>query len=200
LAMDYGLSTFDARNVAVISGSYQLPFGTGNLLPAGQSEWKDTLAGGWSLDAIVTARSGFPFTPQLSFNPSNNGDTRNSVRPSFNPDFTGPVVLGGPDRYFNPNAFIVPPNGTFGNVGRDTFVGPGLETFDLSVRKDTAVTERVKVELRAEFFNVLNRANFNTPNLIVFTQPSGSPATTAGIITSTSSNSRQIQFGLKVLW
>jgi hypothetical protein len=200
LATDYGLSTFDVRNVAVISGSYQLPFGKGNLLPAGQAGWQKGLAGGWSLDAIVTARSGFPFTPQLSFNPSNNGDTRNSVRPSFNPDFTGPVVLGGPDRYFNPNAFIVPPNGTFGNVGRDTFIGPGLAAFDLSARKDMAVMEKVRVEFRAEFFNVLNRSNFNTPNLIVFTQPSGSPATTAGIITSTSSSARQIQFGLKVLW
>ena len=148
----------------------------------------------------MTARPGFPFTPQLSFNPSNNGDTRNPVRPSFNPDFTGPVVLGGPDRYFNPNAFIVPPNGTFGNVGRDTLIGPGLEAFDLSARKDTALTEKVKVEFRAEFFNVLNHANLNTPNLIVFTQPSGSPATTAGIVTSTTSSARQIQFGLKVLW
>lgn len=200
LAMDYGLSTFDVRSVAVISGSYQLPFGKGNLLPAGQAGWQNRLAGGWSLDAIVTARPGFPFTPQLSFNPSNNGDTRNPVRPSFNPDFTGPVVLGGPDRYFNPNAFIVPPNGTFGNVGRDTLIGPGLEAFDLSARKDTALTEKVKVEFRAEFFNVLNHANLNTPNLIVFTQPSGSPATTAGIVTSTTSSARQIQFGLKVLW
>ena len=200
LAMDYGLSTFDVRNVAVISGSYQLPFGKGHLFPLAQTDWRNKLASGWTLDGIVTARSGFPFTPQLSFNPSNNGDTRNSIRPSFNPNFTRPVVLGGPNRYFNPNAFIVPPNGTFGNVGRDTLIGPGLETVDLSARKDTTLTESVKVELRAEFFNVLNRANFNTPNLIVFTQPSGAPATTAGVITSTSSSARQIQFGLKLLW
>jgi len=200
LAMDYGLSTFDVRNVAVISGNYELPFGKGRMFSFGQTGWGNRLAGGWTLDAIVTARSGFHFTPQLSFNPSNNGDTRNSIRPSINPDFTGPVVLGGPNRYFNPNAFVVPPNGTFGNVGRDTLTGPGLQTFDLAARKDTTVTESLKVELRAEFFNVINRANFNTPNLIVFTQPSGSPATTAGIITGTSTSARQIQFGLKVLW
>ncbi|HET7214908.1 MAG TPA: carboxypeptidase regulatory-like domain-containing protein [Terriglobia bacterium] len=200
LAIDYGLSTFDVRNVAVISGSYQLPFGKGRLIPAAQAGWRNKLAGGWMLDSIVTARSGFPFTPQLSFNPSNNGDTRNSVRPSFNPNFTGSVVLSGANRYFDPDAFVVPPNGTFGNIGRDTLIGPGLETFDLSARKDTTMTERLKIELRAEFFNVLNRANFNTPNLIVFTQPSGSPATTAGVITSTSSSARQIQFGLKLLW
>ncbi|MCL5671484.1 MAG: carboxypeptidase regulatory-like domain-containing protein, partial [Acidobacteria bacterium] len=200
LTMDYGLSTFDVRHIAVASGSYQLPLGKGRRFAGGLTGWMNKLASGWTLDAIVSARSGFPFTPQLSFNPSNNGDTRNSDRLSFNPDFTGPVVLGGPNRYFNPNAFVVPPNGTFGNVGRDTLIGPGLETFDLSARKDTRLTESIKVELRAEFFNALNRANFNTPNLIVFTQPSGLPTTTAGIITSTSSAAKQIQFGLKLLW
>jgi Carboxypeptidase regulatory-like domain len=200
LAIDYGLSTFDVRNVAVASGSYQLPFGKGRRFGARLTGWRDGLAGGWTLDAIVTARSGFPFTPQLSFNPSNNGDTRNSVRPSFNPAFTGPVVLGGPNRYFDPNAFIVPPNGTFGNVGRDTLIGPGLDTFDLSFLKTAALTENVNIELRGEFFNAFNRASFNTPNLIVFTQPAGVPATTAGVITATSTSARQIQFGLKVLW
>lgn len=200
LSMDYGLSTFDVRNAAVISGSYELPFGKGRRFAAWENGWKNALASNWTLDAIATARSGYPFTPQLSFNPSNNGDTRNSVRPSFNPAFKGPVVPGGPNRYFDPNAFAVPPNGTFGNVGRDTLIGPGLETIDLSLLKDTDLTERVKVELRAEFFNVLNRANFNTPNLIVFTQAAGTPATTAGIITSTATSSRQIQFGMKLMW
>ncbi|HEV2246190.1 MAG TPA: carboxypeptidase-like regulatory domain-containing protein [Terriglobia bacterium] len=200
LAMDYGLSTFDVRHIAVFSGSYQLPFGEGRRFVSRDTGWRGKLASGWALNAIVAARSGFPFTPQLSFNPSNNGDTRNSVRLSFNPAFAGPVVLGGPNRYFDPNAFIVPPNGTYGNVGRDTFIGPGLETFDASLMKATSLTESLKVELRAEFFNVLNRANFNTPNLIVFTQPAGAPATTAGIITSTSTNARQTQLGLKLLW
>ncbi|HET9180333.1 MAG TPA: carboxypeptidase-like regulatory domain-containing protein [Terriglobia bacterium] len=200
LAMDYGLSTFDVRHIAVVSGSYQLPFGESRRFLGGETGWKGKLVSGWTLDAIITARSGFPFTPQMSFNPSNNGDSRNSVRPSFNPAFAGPVVLGGPNRYFGPNAFIVPPNGTYGNVGRDTFIGPGLETFDSSLMKDTSLTESLKIELRAEFFNVLNRPNFNTPNLIVFTQPAGVPATTAGVITSTSTSARQIQFGLKLLW
>ena len=200
MAMDYGLSTFDVRNIVVVSGSYQLPSGNGRRFLGGDAGWRNKLASGWTLDAILTARSGFPFTPQLSFNPSNYADTRNSVRPSFNPAFKGPVVLGMPDRYFDPSAFIVPPNGTYGNVGRGTLIGPGLETFDLSALKDAAVTENLKIELRAEFFNVINRANFNTPNLIVFTQPAGAPATTPGIITGSSTSVRQIQFGLKLLW
>jgi hypothetical protein len=148
----------------------------------------------------VTLQDGFPFTPQLSFNPSNNGDTRNPVRPSLNPAFSGNVILGSPNRYFNPDAFLVPPNGTYGNLGRDTFIGPGLATVDFSLLKDTKVTEKLALQFRAEFFNILNHANFNTPNLIVFTSATGAPSPTAGVITSTSTTSRQIQFGLKLIW
>jgi hypothetical protein len=106
----------------------------------------------------------------------------------------------GPRRYFNPNAFIVPPNGTFGNVERNTLIGPGMETMYVSLLNDTGLTESLKAEFRVEFFSAFNRANFNTPNLITFTQPGGTPATAAGAITSTSTSARQIQFGLKLLW
>ncbi len=200
LSLDYGLSTFDARNVAVFSGSYELPFGEGKRFFTRRTAWGRKLAAGWALNAIEEARSGFPFTPQLSFNPSNNGDARNSVRPSFNPAFHGSLVPGSPNGYFDPHAFVVPPNGTFGNVGRDTLIGPGLNDLDLSLLKDTSLTEQVKLELRAEFFNLLNRPNFNPPNLIVFTQPGGPPSPTAGVMTSTSTSAREIQFGLKLIW
>jgi hypothetical protein len=150
--------------------------------------------------SIVTAQSGFPFTPQLSYNPSNNGDTRNPVRPFANPNFNGPVILGTPAQWFNPAAFLAPPaNSSFyGNLGRDTFIGPGLATWDFSTLKSTGISERLSLQFRAEIFNLLNRANFNTPNLIVFT-PSGLSGT-AGAITSTSTTARQVQFGLKLLW
>jgi hypothetical protein len=148
----------------------------------------------------VTLQSGFPFTPQLSYNPSNNGDTRNPVRPFVNPAFTGSVILGNPAQWFNPAAFLQPPpnSGFYGNLGRNTLIGSGLATWDMSVLKDTELTERVNLQFRAEIFNLLNRANFATPNLIVFT-PSGVSGT-AGAITGTSTSSRQVQFGLKVLW
>ncbi|HEV2232943.1 MAG TPA: carboxypeptidase regulatory-like domain-containing protein [Terriglobia bacterium] len=197
---DWGLATFDVRNVAVINASYELPLGQGKSLLNGLRGWRDALVGGWSMNGVQTLQSGFPFTPQLSFNPSNNGDTRNPVRPSLNPAFTGPVILGSPNRYFNPNAFIVPRNGTYGNVGRDTFIGPGLATLDFSLLKKTRVTEKLALQFRAEFFNLLNHANFNSPNLIVFTSPLAPPSPAAGVITSTSTSSRQIQFGLKLIW
>jgi hypothetical protein len=200
LHADRGLATFDVRNVGVINGSYELPLGWGKAFLSGFGGWRDALASGWTLNSIVTLQDGFPFTPQLSFNPSNNGDTRNPVRPSLNPAFNGKVILGSPNQYFNPNAFLVPPNGTYGNLGRDAFIGPGLATLDLSLLKDTKITEKLGLQFRAEFFNASNHANFNTPNLIVFTSATGPPSPAAGVITSTSTTSRQIQFGLKLIW
>jgi hypothetical protein len=145
-------------------------------------------------------QSGFPFTPQLGFNPTNNGDTRNPIRPSWNPAFTGPVILGSPTRYFNPDAFIVPADGTYGNVGRDVLPGPGLATVDFSLLKDLPIRERMKLQFRSEFFNALNHTNFATPNPVVFTSAGSAPVSTAGVISATSTTSRQIQFGLKLLW
>ena len=203
---DWGLATYDVRNLGVITETYALPFGRGKHFLNGAGARANRLIGGWNVESIVTAQSGFPFTPQLSYNPSNNGDTRNPVRPFVNPAFTGPVILGNPNQWFNPNAFIGPPSGSgfYGNLGRDTLIGPGLLTWDFSALKDTRLTERLDLQFRAEFFNLLNRTNFNTPSLISFTPGANAAAgvvsPTAGTITSTSTNSRQIQFGLKLLW
>ena len=200
LAADKGLATFHVKHSAVVDALYSLPFGRGEKFASGLSGLPNRLVSGWSVAGILTTQSGFPFTPQLSYNPSNNGDTRNPVRPFLNPSFSGPVVLGNPSQWFNPNAFIGPPtaSGFYGNAGRDTYIGPGLATWDFSVLKDIAFREGLGLQFRAEIFNLLNRANFNTPNLIVFT-PSGISGT-AGAITSTSTTARQTQFGLKLHW
>lgn len=189
---DQGLASFDVRNAAVISASYALPFAKGH-------GFSNTIASGWTINSIVTLQGGFPFSPLLSYNPSNNGDTRNPVRPYVNPAFTGPVILGNPNEWFNPAAFLAPPpaSGFYGDLGRNTLIGPGLATWDLSLMKDTRINERLSVQFRAEVYNLLNRANFNTPNPVTFT-PALSP--TAGLITATSTPSRQMQFGLKLIW
>jgi hypothetical protein len=203
---DWGLGTFDVRNMGVISALYALPLGRGKRFATGLPSWSNSAVSGWSMSSVVTMQAGFPFTPQLSYNPSNNGDTRNPVRPFRNPDFSGPVILGKPAQWFNPHAFIAPPSagGFYGNLGRDTFIGPDLATWDFSVLKDTPLREGLNLQFRAEIFNLLDRANFNTPNLIVFTPPTATNPTglsgTAGTITSTSTTSRQIQFGLKLIW
>jgi Carboxypeptidase regulatory-like domain len=186
--LDWAPSTSDVRNLASINGTYQLPLGKGKR------------AGGWSVGAIESLQSGFPFTPQLGYNPTNNGDSRDPIRPSWNPASSGPVILGSPNQYFNPNAFVTPASGTYGNVGRDPLIGPSMAELDFSLLKNTRVFERSTLQFRAEFFNVLNRANFSTPNAVVFTSATTVPAPTAGVITATGTTSRQIQFGLKLLW
>lgn len=198
--LDWGPSTSDARHIAVVNSSYELPFGSGKKVLANQHGLSQKLISGWTVSGVETMQSGLPFTPQLGFNPTNNGDSRNPIRPSWNPAFSGPIVLGGPNQYFNPNAFILPPTGTYGNVGRDILYGPGLATTDLSLAKNTAISEKLRLQFRAEFFNVFNRANFGSPNAVVFGSASATPSPTAGVITSTSTTSRQIQFGLKLLW
>jgi hypothetical protein len=178
----------------VVNATYDLPFGRSG------KHWIDRLIGDWQVSGIETLESGLPFTPQLAYNPSNDGDTRNPVRPSVNPNFAGPVILGGPGRYFDPNAFIQPLAGTYGNAGRNTLSGPDLFQTDLALAKRISIRERLKLQFRAEFFNLLNHTNFNTPNPVVYASDTGGPSPTAGVITSTATTSRQVQLGIKLLW
>jgi hypothetical protein len=89
----------------------------------------------------------------------------------------------------------------FGNLGRNSIFGPGLSDWDFSATKDTYITESINVQFRAEFFNIFNHANFQSPlsNATVLNQ-NGTPTAGAGVITATTTTSRQIQFGLKLIW
>ncbi len=200
LHADWGPATYDVRNIGVISVVYALPFGHGKAFGHDLCHFGNSALSGWNVNNIVTIQSGFPITPQLSYNPSNDGDTRNPVRPFKNPNFHGSAILGKPSQWFTPSAFLAPPanSGFWGNLGRDTLNGPGLGTWDFSTFKNTTIREHMTVEFRAELFNLLNRSNFNTPNLIVFT-PTGVSGT-AGAITSTSTTSRQVQLAMKFIW
>jgi len=186
LHRDWGPSALNITSQASLSGSYDLPFGRGK-------RW-----GGWQVNAIVTLLSGFPLTPQVGSNRSGDGDTRNPDRPNLNPNFSGPIVTGNPNQWYNPNAFLLPTPGTWGNLGRGTLTGPGLADADASLFKTTRITERTSLEVRAEFFNLLNHANFATPSAIVFSN--GAISSSAGLITATSTFSRQIQFGMKLVF
>jgi hypothetical protein len=194
--LDYGPAATNIRHAAAINGTWELPF------------HHDALVNGWSLSSITTLQSGFPLSPQLGYNPTGNGDTRNPARPNRAPGFTGQPYPKTVRQWFNPAAFAAPYPGTFGNVGRDTLTGPGLSELDLGLSKSTTIHERLRAQFRAEFFNVLNHSNFTTPNPVVYSSgptpktltaaPTQSP--TAGVISATATTSRQIQFGLKLLF
>jgi hypothetical protein len=166
------------------------------------------IAGDWSLSGIATLQSGFPFSPQLGYNPTGNGDSRNPARPQLNPNFQGTLYPKTAGEWFNPNAFSAPAPGTFGNAGRDSLTGPGLTDVDLSLVKNAAIHEGLHAQFRVEFFNILNHTNFTTPNAVVFsTGPTpSSPSTTAalsptaGVLTATATTSRQLQLALKFLF
>jgi Carboxypeptidase regulatory-like domain len=206
--LDYGPSATDVRHLGSISAVYELPFGSGHQLGGNSGALVQRLESGWSLSTIANFQSGFPFSPQLGYNPTGSGDTRNPVRPDINPNFTGNLYPKTVAQWFNPAAFLAPysatnssgtiTGGAVGNLGRDTLTGPGLSEVDLSVLKNTKFGERLNTQFRAEFFNVLNHSNFTTPNPIVYTAANTAASSTAGVITATSTTSRQIQFGLKL--
>ena len=214
-ALDWGPSATDLRHVAAFNASYELPFGNGKALLNGSGPWTDRLVGGWTLSGIANVQTGFPFTPQLGYNPTGSGDTRNPVRPNRNPAFSGSLYTHGTTaqrvaQYFNPAAFSAPAYGTVGNASRDSLTGPGYSDLDLSLTKNTRLTERVRAQFRAEAFNVLNHTNLQTPTPTVFTSgpTQGTTANqttaaatnpTAGVVTS-AGTSRQIQLGVKLLF
>jgi hypothetical protein len=115
------------------------------------------------------------------------------------------VNPGNPIQYIKTQCFAFPtPSTRLGNVGRNSLTGPGLSDFDLSLFKNNPIpkiSERFNAQFRAEFFNIFNQANFAPPlsNRTLFTA-SGAAIPTAGLITSTVTTSRQIQFGLKLTW
>ncbi len=198
LPLDRGPSALNITSQASISARYELPFGKGKLWLNSASGLGGKLISGWQVNGIATLLTGFPFTPLVGSNRSGDGDTRHPDRPSLNPSFSGPILLDNPNEWYNPNAFALPAAGTYGTLGRGTFVGPGLANLDVSLFKNTAVSERMSLQFRAEFFNVLNHANFSTPNTTVFS--SGAISASAGLVTSTATFSRQIQLGLKLIF
>ena len=199
-----GLSDFHAEHNWVLNFSYDLPFARQARGAAG------AILGGWRLSGIVNVRSGNPLTVFVQNNRSRSlwqpslgpgiGRDRPSYAPGFGPDN---AVLGDPNQWFNPAAFVLPPAGTFGNTGRGDFIGPGLRTVDLSLVKDAALPALGaggRLELRVEAFNVFNRANFGPPTLIAFAGASDNEPTLAsfGRVRNTVTTARQIQLGIRL--
>ncbi len=181
---DRGLSDLHFANNLVVSGAYELPLGRGKRY------------GGWQLNAIFTATSGHTFNPKVGFDVDRDASTENDARPNRLPGAR--TILGGVEKYFNPNVFTLQEAGFYGNAGRNILVGPGLRTLDLSLIKNTRLGENLTVQFRAEGFNVMNRANFGIPLTTVF--DSRGEVFSAGRITDTLTTARQIQLGLKIIF
>lgn len=196
--LDWGPAATDVRQQASINGSWELPFGPDHHFLSKASAPARIASAGWTLSGIVTTQTGFPFSPQLGYNPTGNGDTRNPVRPDWNPAFHGNLYPGTAAEYFNPAAFLPPATGTYGNVRRDSLTGPGLTELDLSASKVITLGEALRLQVRGEFFNILNHTNLLTPNEIVYSSANAGISPTAGVVTATSTTSRQIQFGAKL--
>lgn len=188
---DWGVSALNITHQMVLSATYELPFRASNSVA-------NHIVSGWQLNGITTLMSGFPFTPVVGSNRLGDGNTRNPDRPSLNTAFKGPVILGKQTQWFDPNAFTIPAAGTFGNLGRGVYTGPGLATVDMSLFKNLNFSERFRLQLRAEFFNLLNRTNLGTPNPVVFS--GGAINSSAGLITNLATTPRQIQLGAKLMF
>jgi hypothetical protein len=196
-----GPSEFDTRHNWVVNLTWALPFGNDLTGAAGAA------LGGWQLSGIWTMRSGNPLTvfvttnrSRSQWNPSRGpgiGQDRPDYAPGYGP---GNAVLGRPEQWFDPNAFVLQPAGTFGDTGRGDFTGPNLRTLDLALTKTARIRDGGAVELRLEAFNVLNRANFGVPELRAFAGTrDGEPVlATFGRITNTVTSARQLQLGVRV--
>jgi hypothetical protein len=201
-----GRSDFDARHNWVFNVTWQIPTADG------LDGWAAHVLRGWQLSGIAAVRSGQPLTVFLASNRSRSqwapslGPGIGPDRPSYAPGRSADdAVIGRPDQWFDPTAFVIPPAGTFGNTGRGDFKGPDLRTVDLSLVKSTPwsrLGQSGRVDLRIEVFNLLNHANFAPPNLTVFAARADTePALpTFGRIRSTVTSSRQVQLGLRVGW
>jgi hypothetical protein len=195
VAAERGRSNFDVRHRLSVSYSYALPFGKGRQYMANDG-WVSTFLTGWETHGIVTVQSGRPFTVALLPEIDNSGTGRSILGFGANdrPNVVGNPEISNstPERWFNTAAFSFPPPGTFGNAGRNILDGPGFQNVNASLMKNTALTERLNLQFRAEVFNLFNHPNFNLPDNFL-----GSP--TFGRISS-ARDPRHIQFGLKLLF
>jgi len=177
---EYGLSDFDARHRFVVSATYEIPL-TGRALTRG-----------WQVATIVQAQSGNPVNIVTS-NSSLNG-VPNTVRP----DQVGPIrIIGSVDQWFDTSAFAAV--NRFGTLGRNVVIGPSFINADLSVMKTFTMAGGIRMQLRADAFDVFNHPNFGPPDNVVGTPTFGKISRTR-LPTGEAGSSRQIQLAAKLLF
>jgi len=192
---ELGPSSYDVRHTLVFNAVYQLPFGRSTTGAARQ------VVQGWQLGVVANYASGVPFTPFIGFDYAKDlSSDPNPQKPDWAPGFDPTnAIVGSPDNWFDANAFVLPPAGAYGNVGRNTLRGPDLKMMDLSIFKNTLVGKQ-NLQFRVEIFNLFNRDNFATPTLDGLFNPDGTRIPSPARITHTVTTSRQVQLGLKFVF
>jgi hypothetical protein len=196
LRADRGNADFDIRHRLVVSWSYELPVGRGRKYLSNLGGLGQQLFGGWQLNGIETFMTGAFFTPSSAQNTLGAGV--GGQRPDRIGNGNLPTSQRTLGHWFDASAFRAPASFTFGNAGRNILEGPGTKIFDFSLFKDFSmgVREGHRLQFRAEFFNIFNTPQFNTPNASI-----GSPGvgqiSSAGELTFFQRTSRQIQFAFK---
>lgn len=225
-SVNHGLSDHDIRHNFTFNYVYEFPV-------RGLDGAAKALLQGWQMNGILSLSTGGPLTILLGIPSDWDRDRETQVlaaRPSIATSSSNSPVNGdgrNPNQYFDPNAFTLHNPGFHGNLGRNTLIGPGVATFDFSLFKNTALTEGVNLQFRAEFFNIFNRSNFASPGrtaMGVFSGGTTVPVdcntaygavgpstgcdmlvpgserinTIAGRIDKTNTTSRQIQLGMRI--
>jgi hypothetical protein len=173
-----GPSDFDARHRFIVSALYEFPF------------HQNRLVDGWQISAITQFQSGSPL------NVVTTNSTVNGFAGTLRPDVSGPIdILGSVDAWFDTSVFT--PVAGFGNLGRNVIIGPTFINTDFSIAKTTKLSERLRLQLRAEVFDLFNHANLGQPGNVAGS-PSFGRITNTRFPTGESGSSRQIQFALRL--
>ncbi len=195
--IDKGACYFNAKSNVRVNGVYTIPL-HGNALVQG-----------WQVSGIITQMTGLPFSLYTGVD-ATGYNSAGTPRPNYNGGCASQV--GSVTQWYDPTCYSLQAPGTLGNVGRDTIVGPGLAQVDLSLSKETKVREKLRVQFRAEAYNILNHPQFGQPGNSLFSSLKAAPGTptgvvgvpngAAGIISSIATNStaRQFQLGIKLLF
>ena len=185
-AWEYGPSSINVPHNFAASFGYELPFGRGKPLLSNAGGVVNGLLGGWQLQGLVSLRSGLGYTPSIGRDVANIGSGGQRPNRLASGEIDSPTL----DRWFDTSAFVVPANFTYGNSGVNILTGDMMRVYDFSILKNFQPTDGTRVQFRAEFFNLPNTPSFNNPS-------SNIESSQRGRVTSTRSQPRQIQFGLK---
>jgi hypothetical protein len=192
---DYAVSSQDIRQRFVVSYIYALPIGRGQKIGGNMSRLEDIALGGWQLNGITTLQGGNPLQISASNTLSNLDFQTLYADTNFQNASLHGDIRNRLNRYFNTSDFSQPAPFTLGNgpAYYDQLRGPGLANTDFSAFKEFGAAERVKLQFRAEAFNVFNHVEFGNPD-------TGVTDNTFGVISSQANSPRQLQFGLKALF